>query len=96
MVDLGVDALRRIATARSRDQCDARAVVVRGCSLRGLELREHDQLVSKDVELGIHGAGGLLASAERNTSVGLVQHAVGKERAKHGILRRSVTDNGWI
>lgn len=44
---------------------------------------------AQGIELGVHGAGQLLAAAQGQAHVGAVGHAVGPQRAVDGLLR------GW-
>eukprot|EP00053_Salpingoeca_punica_P011488 m.102286 g.102286 ORF g.102286 m.102286 type:complete len:370 (-) comp15684_c0_seq1:872-1981(-) len=85
VVDLRVDALRRVAAVGSSDKADAFAVVVGGSAFHGLPLRKDDQAAAVDVELWVHGAGGLLAAAQREPHVRTVGHAVGLESGPNGI-----------
>mmetsp|Transcript_17745 Transcript_17745/g.45870 ORF Transcript_17745/g.45870 Transcript_17745/m.45870 type:complete len:448 (-) Transcript_17745:538-1881(-) len=85
VMDLRVDALRRVAPVGGGDQLDALLVVVGGDTLRGLPLGEDDERASVHVELGVHARRRLLAPREREADVHAVAHAVGGECLEDGV-----------
>jgi glycerol-3-phosphate dehydrogenase len=79
VVDLRVDAHRRVAPPGRRDQFQhARA------EHRRLPFGEHDQARAVDVVARAHATRELLAARERQAHVGLVAHAVALERLEQG------------
>ena len=76
VVDLGIQAVRREAAQRARDEAQALLVVD-----RGLVLGEDDEGRSFLVEARIHAGCDLRSARESEADVGVLLHVVGLERA---------------
>ncbi len=80
VVNLRVEALRRVAARRRGDHANA----VVGVDGR-LPLGEDDEGAARLVEARVHARRGLPAAGQRQPDVRLVTHPVGLQRPKHRV-----------